>query len=61
MATTARQRVGWGFANTVAVVLALIPVLWIASLSFKDPATITDPSFLPRTWTLQNYSGIFKS
>ncbi len=61
MATTVKQRVGWGSANIVAVVAALIPVLWIASLSFKDPATITDPSFLPHTWTWANYSGIFSS
>ena len=59
--TTARQKVGWGTANTVAVVLALIPVLWIASLSFKDPATITDATFWPKKWTWANYSGIFSS
>jgi multiple sugar transport system permease protein len=60
-ATTARQKAGWGVANTVAVALALIPVLWIASLSFKDPTTITDPSFLPSKWTWANYSGILKT
>jgi multiple sugar transport system permease protein len=60
-ATTARQKTGWGVANTVAIVLALIPVLWIASLSFKDPATITDATFFPTKWTWANYSGIFAS
>src|SRR5580700_145455 len=60
-ATTARQRVGWGTANTFAVLLALIPVLWIVSLSFKTPTAITDPSFLPSQWTTSNYSGILKS
>jgi multiple sugar transport system permease protein len=39
--------------------VALVPVLWLASLSFKDPATIADGSFLPRKWTLENYRGIF--
>jgi multiple sugar transport system permease protein len=58
-ATTARQKVGWGTANTIAVLLALIPVLWIVSLSFKDPSTITDATFWPVKWTWQNYSGIF--
>ena len=57
-ATTARQRIGWGTANTFAVLLALIPVLWIVSLSFKTPTAITDPSFIPSQWTLSNYSGI---
>ncbi|MCW2644802.1 MAG: trehalose/maltose transport system permease protein [Pseudonocardiales bacterium] len=61
MTTTAKQKVGWGTANTVAVVLAIVPVLWIVSLSFKDPATITDASFWPKKWTLENYRGIFKT
>ena len=60
-AITPRQRVGWGSANTVAILLALIPVLWIVSLSFKTPTAITDPSFLPSQWTTSNYSGILKS
>lgn len=61
MTTTAKQKVGWGTANTVAVVLAIVPVLWIVSLSFKDPATITDASFWPKKWTLENYRGIFRT
>jgi multiple sugar transport system permease protein len=56
--TTARQKVGWGSANTIAVILALIPVLWIVSLSFKDPSTITNASFWPVKWTWANYNGI---
>jgi multiple sugar transport system permease protein len=61
MATTTREKVGWGTANTVIVVVAIIPVLWIVSLSFKDPATIGDGSFWPHRWTLVNYRGIFKT
>jgi multiple sugar transport system permease protein len=61
MATTTREKVGWGTANTVIVIVAIIPVLWIASLSFKDPATIGDGSFWPHRWTLENYRGIFKT
>jgi multiple sugar transport system permease protein len=60
-ATTVRQRIGWGTANTVAILLALIPVLWIVSLSFKTPTAITDPSFIPSQWTTSNYSGILQS
>jgi multiple sugar transport system permease protein len=60
-ATTTRQKVGWGSANTLAILLALIPVLWIVSLSFKTPTAITDPSFLPSQWTTSNYSGILQS
>jgi multiple sugar transport system permease protein len=59
--TTARQKVGWGLANTIAIVIVLIPVLWIVSLSFKTPAAITDPSFWPAQWTFGNYSGILQT
>ena len=61
MAATAREKSGWGTANTVVIVLALVPVLWILSLSFKDPATITDATFWPKKWSLENYRGIFKT
>ena len=56
--TTPRQKVGWGAANFVVIALALIPVLWIVSLSFKTPAAVLDPSFVPSQWTTKNYSGI---
>lgn len=61
MSTTLGQKAGWGTANTVAIALAIVPVLWIASLSFKDPSTINDQHFIPRKWTLENYRGIFKT
>ena len=59
MATTTKQKVGWSTVNIVVILLVLIPVLWIVSLSFKDPASITDRSFWPKKWTWDNYSGIF--
>ena len=61
MATTTKAKIGWSTANLVVVLLSFIPVLWILSLSFKDPSTITDGSFWPKKWTGQNYSGIFKT
>ena len=56
--STPRQKLGWGLANTVTIVIVAIPVLWLLSLSFKTPAAITDPSFWPAQWTWGNYSGI---
>ncbi len=56
--TTGRKSM-WAIANTVAVIYALLPVVWIASLSLKEPATLADGDFVPREWTLENYSGIF--
>ena len=62
MATiTPQQRAGWTAANFVVIALALIPVLWLLSLSFKTPAAVLDPSFVPSQWTWGNYSGILTS
>ena len=61
MAATTRQKSGWITANVVVILLVLIPVVWIASLSFKDPSSITDPTFFPTKWTWSNYKGIFNS
>jgi multiple sugar transport system permease protein len=61
VAATTGQKSAWASANFVAIVLAIIPVLWIVSLSFKDPASIGDGSFIPKKWTWQNYKGIFQT
>jgi trehalose/maltose transport system permease protein len=61
MAATKKQKSGWITANIVTILLVLIPVVWIISLSFKDPSSITDPTFFPTKWTWENYSGIFNS
>ncbi|MEU7973548.1 carbohydrate ABC transporter permease [Micromonospora sp. NPDC049089] len=57
--TTTRAKLRWGLLDVLVVVFALVPVLWIASLSFKTPATLTDGNFIPREWTLDNYRTIF--
>jgi multiple sugar transport system permease protein len=59
--STPRQKAGWGVTNVVVVALALIPVLWMASLSFKTPAAILDPSFVPAQWTWGNYDQILST
>ena len=51
----------WGIGDAIVIVVALVPVLWLASLSFKDPSTIADGSFLPQKWTLANYRGVFQT
>jgi multiple sugar transport system permease protein len=58
---TTSDKVKWGLLDAVVVVFALIPVLWIASLSFKTPATLTDGNFIPREWTFENYKLIFQT
>jgi multiple sugar transport system permease protein len=61
MSTRPAAKASWAATNTIVIVVALIPVLWLASLSFKDPGTIADGSFLPHRWTLANYRGIFQT
>jgi multiple sugar transport system permease protein len=61
MSTRATAKASWAAGNTIVILVALVPVLWLASLSFKDPATIADGSFLPQKWTLDNYRGIFST
>ena len=61
MRTTPREKALWGVTNVVVILAALIPVLWIASLSFKDPSTIADGNFFPSKWSTENYSGIFQT
>ena len=41
--------------------LALIPVLWLVSLSFKTPTAVLDPSLLPAQWTTGNYTQILQT
>ena len=61
MSTRTTAKASWAVGNTIVVVAALVPVLWLASLSFKDPSTIADGSFIPTRWTLANYRGIFQT
>jgi multiple sugar transport system permease protein len=60
-ATTPVRKVEWGVANVVVIALALIPVLWMVSLSFKTPAAILDPTFIPTGWTWGNYTEILST
>lgn len=59
MAHSARDRGLWSIALLLVLLFSLIPVIWIISLSFKTPATITDQAFIPSQFTLDNYQGLF--
>lgn len=58
-ADTTAKKVRWGVLNAIVVIYALFPVLWIVSLSFKSKESLSDGNFIPREWTLDNYSNIF--
>ena len=60
MAVTPRQATGWAVINTVVIVYALLPVLWILSLSLKPTQEVKDGKLIPSSITFDNYKGIFK-
>ncbi|MFF1610212.1 carbohydrate ABC transporter permease [Amycolatopsis sp. NPDC058278] len=58
---TTGRKVRWGLVDILVLVFALVPVLWVVSLSFKTKDTLTDGSFIPQAWTWQNYADIFQT
>jgi len=58
---TTGRKLRWGLVDILVLVFALVPVLWVVSLSFKTKDTITDGSFIPQSWTWQNYADIFET
>jgi multiple sugar transport system permease protein len=59
MERSAREKALWSIGITVVALFALIPVLWIVSLSLKTPSTITDHRFVPSEVTFDNYRTLF--
>jgi len=56
----ARRALVWAVIDTLVVVYAAIPVLWILSLSLKPTSTIKDGKLIPSSITFDNYRGIFR-
>jgi multiple sugar transport system permease protein len=54
-----RRTAGWIVVDVLVVIYALLPVLWILSLSLKSTATVKDGRLFPLQLTLDNYKGIF--
>lgn len=59
MRTDGRKVTGWAVINLLVVIYALLPVLWILSLSLKPTSTVKDGKLIPSSITLDNYKGIF--
>ena len=57
---TGRERALWGIGLLIVLVYALVPVLWLISLSLKPTPDLTNGQFLPfHGVTLENYKTIF--
>ena len=54
-----RRTLAWTVINTVVLIYALLPVLWILSLSLKPTSTVKDGKLIPSDITFDNYNGIF--
>ncbi len=55
-----RRTAVWAVIDTMVVVYALLPVLWILSLSLKPTSMVKDGKLIPSSVTLDNYRGIFR-
>jgi trehalose/maltose transport system permease protein len=55
-----REYAWWSIALVVVLLFALIPVVWLISLSLKPPDAITDQSFIPSEFSLDNYKSLFE-
>ncbi len=60
MAIGSREYTLWSVGLFVIVAASIFPVLWILSLSLKDPATVADGSLIPKDWTFDNYTALFE-
>jgi multiple sugar transport system permease protein len=51
----------WTLWGVLILLWAMFPLVWMLSLSFKDPATLrgSTPQFFPEEWTWKNYESVF--
>ncbi len=61
MTHTPRERVLWTIGILVVILYALIPVIWVTSLSLKPADQVGDGSFFPKEISLDNYDTIFSA
>ncbi|HEY6731004.1 MAG TPA: carbohydrate ABC transporter permease [Solirubrobacterales bacterium] len=50
----------WSITILLVVLFALIPVLWLISISLKPPDELTDQSFIPKSISFDNYKSLFE-
>jgi len=58
--STSKETALWTIGIFVVGFYALIPVVWLVSLSLKTPATVSDKKFIPQELTLDNYTTLFE-
>ncbi len=58
---TPRRKAAWAAVDLVVLLYALVPVVWIVSLSLKTDGTLNDGNFFPRAVTWDAYREIFRN
>ena len=61
MTRTPREVALWSIGILIVLLYALIPVMWIASLSLKPATQLGDKRFIPKDFSLDNYDTIFST
>ncbi|HVD41041.1 MAG TPA: carbohydrate ABC transporter permease [Solirubrobacterales bacterium] len=60
MERSSRDYALWTIAIALVVIFALIPVLWLISISLKPPEALTDQKFIPSDVSFDNYKSLFE-
>jgi len=55
-----RDYVYWSLGIALVLIFAMIPVIWLISLSLKPPEAIADQRFLPSDISFDNYKSLFE-
>jgi multiple sugar transport system permease protein len=55
-----KAAVGWTIGLGVVLFYALVPVLWLVSLSLKSPGTVGDKRLVPKSVSFDNYTALFQ-
>lgn len=58
---TPRRKAAWATVDLIVLLYALVPVVWIVSLSLKTDGTLNDGNFFPRAVTGDAYREIFRN
>jgi multiple sugar transport system permease protein len=60
MGRSGRDYTLWSIAIVLVLIFALVPVVWLISLSLKPPEAITDQRFIPSEISFDNYKSLFE-
>jgi multiple sugar transport system permease protein len=55
-----REYALWSIAIALVLLFALIPVVWLISISLKPPSEIADQRFIPEHFSFDNYKSLFE-